>query len=527
MNSSIYPKSLFLKKKFFIVLEYSCVKRILQFSFFLFLILFSHVGWSQKEFKKFYHKNGVMSSEGWFVNGQPDGFWKTYNEKGVLISSGKRSNGVIDSTWKFFDAAGRLEKEINYADGKKNGLEVSYDTLGVKLESTYFLNNQREGTKTIYYPNGKVHWLIPFVANKEEGKAKEYSTEGVLMGITKYTMGFVSSVDRFNRYNRNGEKEGIWKEFFPESELVFRDGNYSSGKRNGLFQYYDKKGIVIRTETYENDVLVTDDGGAGNLTFKVDTVAVGVIARGGYAGNVKQGIFHVERTSGEKITNQVFQMGKMVAEGKLDDEGMRQGIWKEYFLSGELKAEGEYKDNQRIGEWKYFETSGKIELVGKYWKGIPDGEWTWYYDNRAVHRRESFSRGKLDGEYVEWDTAGVVILQGNYSDGLKVGVWKYQLYDHLEEGEYLDGEKNGLWKWYYFNTDQPAFEGEFNLGIPRGKHKMWYPNGNVMEKGEYESGLREGDWVYYNEMGEQRLVVTYEAGEIIKVDGVKVLPKGM
>ncbi|MEN9948731.1 MAG: hypothetical protein RL106_1554, partial [Bacteroidota bacterium] len=365
MNSSIYPKSLFLKKKFFIDLEYSCVKMIFHLSFFLFLGLVPLFSFSQKEYKKFYHKNGVMSSEGWFVNGQPDGFWKTYSESGILISSGKRSNGVIDSTWKFFDAKGRIEKEINYVGGKKNGMESIYDSLGIKLESTTYINNQKEGIKTLYYSNGKIHWVIPFVANKEEGKAKEYSSEGMLMGITKYTLGFISSVERFNRYNRNGEKEGIWKEFFPESELVFREGNYSSGKRNGLFQYYDKKGIVIRTETYENDVLVTDDGGAGNLTFKVDTVSEGVIARGGYAGNQRQGVFHVEHVSGEKIINQVYQMGKKVAEGKLDNDGMRQGVWKEYFLSGELKAEGEYKDNQRVGEWKYFEVSGKVELIGK------------------------------------------------------------------------------------------------------------------------------------------------------------------
>ncbi len=527
MNSSIYPKSLFLKKKLFIDLEFSCVKMIFHFSFFLFLGFAPLFSFSQKEYKKFYHKNGVMSSEGWFVNGQPDGFWRTYNENGILISSGKRSNGVIDSTWKFFDTKGRIEKEINYAGGKKNGMESIYDSLGIKLESTTYLNNQKEGIKTMYYSNGKIHWVIPFAANKEEGKAKEYSSEGMLIGITKYTLGFISSVDRFNRYNRNGEKEGIWKEFFPESELVFREGNYSSGKRNGLFQYYDKKGIVIRTESYENDVLVTDDGGAGNLTFKVDTVSEGVIARGAYSGNQRQGVFHVEHVSGEKIINRVYQMGKKVAEGKFDNEGMRQGVWKEYFLSGELKAEGEYKDNQRVGEWKYFEVSGKVELIGKYWNGVPDGEWTWYYDNREVHRRESFSRGKLDGEYIECDTVGTVILQGNYSDGLKVGIWKYQLNDHLEEGEYLDGEKNGVWKWYYFNTDEPAFEGEFNLGIPGGKHRMWYPNGNLMEKGEYEGGLREGNWIYYNELGEQRLVVTYQAGEIVKVDGVKVLPKGM
>jgi len=165
--------------------------------------------------------------------------------------------------------------------------------------------------------------------------------------------------------------------------------------------------------------------------------------------------------------------------------------------------------------------------LGSYWKGKPDGEWLWYYEKSKLHRREHFSRGKLEGEYVEWDTAGVVIIEGTYSDNVKNGLWKFQMNDHLEIGEYLDGEKNGVWKWYYFNTDEPAFEGEYSLGVPIGKHKMWYANGVIMEKGQYEGGLRSGDWTYFSDSGLLKMTVTYKEGDIFKIDGVRILPKNI
>ena len=502
-------------------------EKINSFFFLMLFIVASKMVFGQLEYKTFYHPNGIVSSEGYWSNNQPEGFWKTYNTVGVLIASGNRKGGLLDSTWKFFDDKGRIEKEIGYREGKKNGWEIEFDTLGVRVTAMQYLENVKQGIREEYYSSGKLHWRIPFEGNKEQGKAKEFSEDGTLIGITKYTLGFVNSVERFNRYNKNGQREGLWKDFFPESDFVLKDGIWSNGKKNGLFQFYDKKGIVIRNELYDNDVLITDNGGVGSLTFKIDTLEGGNLLRGGYTGSLKQGIFHVERPSGERIVNQVYQQGVKVAEGLLDADGMRQGVWKEFFLSGELKAQGEYKDNERIGPWIYFSREGQSELLGSYWKGKPDGEWLWYYEKDKLHRREHFSRGKLEGQYVEWDTAGVVIIEGTYSQDVKNGPWKFQMNDHLEIGEYLDGERNGVWKWYYYNTDQPAFESEFNLGVPSGKHKMWYINGVMMEKGQYEGGLRSGDWSYFSDSGLLKMTVTYKNGEIFKVDGVRILPKNI
>jgi hypothetical protein len=48
-----------------------------------------------------------------------------------------------------------------------------------------------------------------------------------------------------------------------------------------------------------------------------------------------------------------------------------------------------------------------------------------------------------------------------------------------------------------------------------------------MEKGEYEGGLKTGDWIYYTENGEVKITLTYELGVVTFIDGVRALPKGM
>ena len=41
-----------------------------------------------------------------------------------------------------------------------------------------------------------------------------------------------------------------------------------------------------------------------------------------------------------------------IPEGITDLNGNRQGLWKEYYETGELRSIGKYKDSKMIGEWK-------------------------------------------------------------------------------------------------------------------------------------------------------------------------------
>lgn len=61
--------------------------------------------------------------------------------------------------------------------------------------------------------------------------------------------------------------------------------------------------------------------------------------------------------------------------------GVLEGHYFEYYPTGELKIEGDYKEGKKHGIWKEYYTSGKIKEKGKYSKGSKVGIWKQFYKN--------------------------------------------------------------------------------------------------------------------------------------------------
>ena len=58
--------------------------------------------------------------------------------------------------------------------------------------------------------------------------------------------------------------------------------------------------------------------------------------------------------------------------GIVDAEGRRQGPWKEFYETGELRSEGKYKRGLRDGDWVFYYRDGKEEQRGGYYRGKPE-----------------------------------------------------------------------------------------------------------------------------------------------------------
>ena len=85
----------------------------------------------------------------------------------------------------------------------------------------------------------------------------------------------------------------------------------------------------------------------------------------------------------------------------------------------------------------------------------------------------------------------------------------------------MDGERDGLWTWYYGNGAK-MFEGEFQSGIPMGKHKYWYDNGQIEMMGKYKAGEMEGRWDYFDNNGFPAMQLDYEEGSVTRINGQKI-----
>ncbi|HYW96311.1 MAG TPA: hypothetical protein VE870_12035 [Bacteroidales bacterium] len=485
-------------------------------------------------YAKFYYPNGQVSSEGTMKDGKPDGFWKTYYVSGIIKSEGLRRNYELDSTWTFYNQSGEVVQRINYKYGKKNGYSFSYgyaNSLTPVVQSKeLYVNDKKEGRSYYYFDNGALKEEVMYTNGKREGPAREYDKEGDVITLLEYHNNYLINRERINREDSKGLKQGDWKVFYNDGR-IYKEMNYIDNQLDGLYKEYGPKGNLVLVLRYDKGKIVEDNKDdilqeELNVKRKFDDKG-NLIFAGSYRDSVPVGIHRYYDAEGHVINAKIFdQQGDVVSEGIVDETGSREGAWKNFYLTGEVRAIGRYVKNQRNGEWTFFYKDGKKEQEGSYLRGLPDGIWMWYYSDGDTLRRESYFNGREDGEMVEYDSTGNVISKGNYINGEKEGDWIHFVNDHKEVGNYQTGLRTGDWK-YYYGDGTLEFEGEFNQGLADGKQKFYFPDGNIKEERYYERGLRERNWKKYDEAGNLIMTITYKSNVEYRINGQKInLPEG-
>ena len=312
----------------------------------------------------FYYPNGQKSSEGILVNGKPDGYWISYNENGTLASEGNRKNFVLDSLWIFYNNNGDKTLEINYLDGIKHGKRTRYS------ESEYIVDFWNKDTMlspvTTYFLDGKIKKITPNENANPHGMEKIFNNEGRIIAIVNYFHGVMTRREQINRIDQFGFKQGSWKEFWDNGYLK-QEGYYINDKKNGFFKYYDEKGNFISVEKWENDNLLKDAEETRVLEMKTAYHKNGKPSiTATYHKGKAEGIRREFDTAGNVIKGYIFDNGLKKYEGITDLNGLRQGVWKEFYETGELRSKGSYKNSSPIGNWNFFYPDQTIEIEGSY-----------------------------------------------------------------------------------------------------------------------------------------------------------------
>lgn len=474
------------------------------------------------EFVTYFYEGGAKSSEGYLRQGRPDGYWKSFYRNGELKAEGDRKNYELSGVWKFYDKEGEKTVEITYEQGEKNGLRKTFRDGAVVKEET-FVNGKLQGFTREYFEDGQLKREIPFVDNLEKGEGYEYNPDGRIITLLTYKAGVLTKKQRINREDEQGQKQGLWMSFF-KNRKVQEEGPYVNGLKNGYWKFYQPNGNLKRVEKWVMGVLQENAQETAKITVKreIDPRTGKLSFKGSYRNGKPEGVHRKYDDEGNVTEAKIFQDGQLLFEGIVDNSGNRQGPWKEYYETGELKAEGSYKDNLKVGKWKYYYRDGNLEQIGDYLRGMPEGIWTWYYPNQEVWREEEYRMGREDGPSVEYSDSGQVIAQGEYIDGFKEGEWFFQLNDHRAEGTYFEGLRNGEWRHYFLDSDQLRFKGRFENGQPTGAHVYYYPNGQVKRRGNYSAGEKDGLWEYFTEGGARIITIEYEDGKEIKYNGERI-----
>lgn len=471
------------------------------------------------EFKIYYYEGGAKSSEGYLRNGQPDGYWKSYYRNGNLKAEGDRKNHQLSGPWTFYNSEGKKTVEINYREGKKNGLRKTF-TEGRVVKEENFTNDKLQGFTRLYYPSGELKQEIPFVDNLETGEGYEYAEDGRIITLLTYKNGVLTKKQRINRKDDQDQKQGMWMAFH-NNRKVKEEGPYMNGLRNGYWKFYQPNGNLKRVEKWVMGQLQENAQEVAKIEVKreIDPNTGKLAYKGAYRNGKPEGVHRKYDDEGKVVESKIYDSGVLLFEGIVDDKGRRQGPWKEYYPTGELKSEGAYRDNLKVGKWVYYYIDGEVEQIGNYLQGMPDGFWVWYYPNGQTWREEEFVLGQEDGPSVEYSDSGSVIAKGNYIEGYKEGEWYFEINDHREEGSFFEGQRMGEWRHYYLNNDQLRFVGKYENGLENGMHTWYFPDGEMKRRGVYSAGVKDGIWEYFDEHGNRIITIEYENGQEVKYNG--------
>ncbi len=220
-------------------------------------------------------------------------------------------------------------------------------------------------------------------------------------------------------------------------------------------------------------------------------------------------------------------------EEGLYDNNKKTGIWKAYYLKGNLKNEIIYIKNRPNGYAKFYYKSGKVSEEGVWKSNKWVGEYKYYHENgKPAYIWNYNESGKRTGEQKYFHENGKVMIEGRWQDGKEEGTIKEYNKDGklIAEKTFADGKMDETTVKVYKIESTPSkvdtttkiskninkgpvdyFDGN-GFYITYNKNKKIDREGNFKD-GKFDSGKR----YFYNPDQTLRKTVIYNNGNIVDV----------
>jgi antitoxin component YwqK of YwqJK toxin-antitoxin module len=190
--------------------------------------------------------------------------FKHYSPQGILISEGRYVNNRREGIWKQYYPSGKIRAILNYKKGWEHGNQKIYAETGELISEFTYRYGRKQGNYTLYYNNGMIKEKgnydissfrsyvphpppagnsndteLPGQASMRVGKNIEYFESGKIKCI-RY---FENQYDIILTYDKSNENNQITIQLQKQEVPTNR------------WLYFDETGKIIRQEIYEQGKL--------------------------------------------------------------------------------------------------------------------------------------------------------------------------------------------------------------------------------------------------------------------------------
>ena len=271
----------------------------------------------------------------------------------------------------------------------------------------------------------------------------------------------------------------------------------------GLFNIYSPDGQVTEIVKYDMDILQTNPEDVmfqdlDKIYYETGELHFTVAKNN---KNKREGITQEYSKTGKKIMAFIYKNDTLFAKGKISKRGLKYGTWRYYYKGEKVIAKGVYKSDYKTKTWKYYYNSGQLAQIGKYIKNQQTGKWTWYYIKDSINEN-NFSTTKIKQ----------IHRTENYLKGKEEGEFiEYGVNGEiLTKGFYINGLRDGEW---YYKVGDNTVKGKYIDGEKNGNWVNIYYNNKLSFEGNYINGLEDGKHINYYINGQKSVEGRYSLGK--------------
>lgn len=200
--------------------------------------------------------------------------------------------------------------------------------------------------------------------------------------------------------------------------------------------------------------------------------------------------------------SQDFKIFKGDTINRTDSKGLKQGAWKRFYDNDQLFSETIFKNGKPVGVTSMFYKTGEKQGLLTHDKDGKTSRMLSFWQNGKIKATGKYISQEKDSTWNYYSPQDTLTSIENYKAGKPHGVWKNFYPDGklAEETYYANGMKHGSSK-TYFTSGSLKMSAVYKNDSFDGLLIHYHLNGKPFIKGNYVTGLKEGEWLYLNENG--------------------------
>ena len=166
---------------------------------------------------------------------------------------------------------------------------------------------------------------------------------------------------------------------------------------------------------------------------------------------------------------------------------------KNYWKNHQLMSVGVEKNGKEDGHWVYYHYNGTKWTEGDYRNGVRVGVWKVWFDDGHISQEYHAD----NGPFKSWYPSGAMESEGQFVNGKRDGQWTFyhpngKIFKNVSyQADSIHGHAIE-----YFDNGKKYFEGDYDMGELEGYACWWNKDGEKNMEGNSVRGLQQGEWKF-------------------------------